>query len=230
MRTTSSRVLLARQPIIGRDRVIVAYELLYRSRYEREGAFFIDNALATADVVDAAFRRIGIQTVVGRTRALVNVDADFLLSRRVEQLPKESVMLELLETIDIDAQIVRRCRALKEHGYSLALDDVCHYSKKFEPLLEFVDLVKIDVVQLDARSLARLVQQLRAWPARLLAEKVDTAATLKHCVELGIDWFQGFFCGRPMVLSRMNDADRIRTACGRFTDDSAVRKALRFSQ
>ena len=98
-------------------------------------------------------------------------------------------------------RIVRRCRALNEHGYALALDDVCRYSEKFEPLLEFVDVVKIDVVQLDAQSLARLVQQLRAWPAWLLAEKVDTAARLKQCVELGVDWFQGFFCGRPVVLT-----------------------------
>lgn len=110
-------------------------------------------------------------------------------------------MLELLETIDIDAQIVRRCRALKEHGYALALDDVCRYSEKFEPLLEFVDVVKIDVVQLDARSLARLVQQLRAWPARLLAEKLDTASRLKQCLELGIEWLQGSFCGRPVLLT-----------------------------
>lgn len=195
MGTTSSRILLARQPIIDRKREIVAYELLYRSQYEREGAFFIDNALATAEVIDAAFRRIGIQAVVGRTRALVNVDAEFLLSRRIEKLPKENVMLELLETIDIDAQIVRRCRALKERGYQLALDDVCHYSDKFEPLLEFVDVVKIDVMQLDAQSLAKLVQQLRAWPARLLAEKVDNASRLKQCLELGVEWVQGFFCG-----------------------------------
>jgi c-di-GMP-related signal transduction protein len=201
MRTTSSSVLLARQPIFSRDRGIVAYELLYRSPSEREGALFIDNALAMADVVDAAFHRIGIQAVVGRARALVNVDAEFLLSRRIERLPKESVMLELLETIDIDAQIVRRCRTLKERGYQLALDDVCQYSDKFEPLLEFVDVVKIDVMQLDAQSLAKLVQQLKAWPARLLAEKVDTAKRLKQCLELGVEWVQGFFCGRPVVLT-----------------------------
>ena len=201
MRTTSSSVLLARQPIFSRDRGIVAYELLYRSPSEREGALFIDNALATADVVDAAFHRIGIQAVVGRARALVNVDAEFLLSRRIERLPRESVMLELLETIDIDAQIVRRCRTLKERGYQLALDDVCQYSDKFEPLLEFVDVVKIDVMQLDAESLAKLVQQLKAWPARLLAEKVDTAKRLKQCLELGVEWVQGFFCGRPVVLT-----------------------------
>ena len=131
----------------------------------------------------------------------MNVDAEFLLSRRIERLPKESVMLELLETIDIDAQIVRRCRTLKERGYQLALDDVWQYSDKFEPLLEFVDVVKIDVMQLDVESLAKLVQQLKAWPARLLAEKVDTAKRLKQCLELGVEWVQGFFCGRPVVLT-----------------------------
>ena len=107
---------------------IVAYELLYRSPSERERALSIDSALATAHVVDAAFHRIGIQAVVGRTRALVNVDAELPLSRRIERLPKESIMLELLEVIDIDAQIVRRCRTLKERGYQLALDDVRQYS------------------------------------------------------------------------------------------------------
>ena len=96
MRTTSSTVLFARQPIIGRDHAIVAYELLYRSASESKRAVFIDNALATADVIDAAFRRIGIHAIVGGTRALVNVDAEFLLSRRIEQLPKEGVMLERL--------------------------------------------------------------------------------------------------------------------------------------
>jgi len=201
MRTRSSKVLLARQPILNRQRAVVAYELLYRSRYERAGAIFLDNALATADVVDAAFRRIGISAVVGRARALVNVDAEFLLSRTVERLPKERVMLELLESIEIDAQIVRRCRALKEKGYQLALDDVCHYSEKFEPLLEFVDLVKVDVMQLDAPSLATLVEQLRPWRTRLLAEKVDTAHRLKECLYLGMEWLQGFFCGQPVMVT-----------------------------
>ena len=201
MRTPSSRVLLARQPIIGRNHAIVAHELLYRSADQPEGAFFVDDALATATVVDAAFRRIGIETVVGRSRALINVDADFLLSRRVEELPSQSVMLELLETIDIDAKIVARCRALKERGYPIALDDVCRYSSKFEPILEFADVVKVDVLQLDSSSLAKLVRQLRPWPARLLAEKVETANALRNCVELGFDLFQGFFCGTPQVLA-----------------------------
>jgi len=201
MHSTSSRILLARQPIVGRDHATVAHELLYRSADEREGALFVDDAIATATVVDTAFRRFGIETVVGRSRALVNVDADFLLSRRVEELPSGSVMLELLETIDIDASIVARCWSLKERGYPIALDDVCRYDSRFEPILEFADVVKIDVLQLDRSSLAKLVRQLRPWPARLLAEKVETASALRHCAELGFDFFQGFLCGKPQVLA-----------------------------
>jgi c-di-GMP-related signal transduction protein len=200
MRTRSPEFLLARQPIVDRQRTVVAYELLYRSG-DGNAAFFIDDALATTSVVNTAFRRIGISAVIGGARALVNVNAEFLLSRRVEELPQNQVMLEILETVEIDEQIVKRCRVLKEKGYQLALDDVCHYSETFEPLLEFVDVVKIDVKQLDAASLAILVQKLRAWPARLLAEKVETIGRVKQCLELGVDWFQGFVYGQPVVMS-----------------------------
>jgi len=200
MRNRSSRVLIARQPIVDRHHAIVAYELLYRAPHEREHAVFVDNALATAALVDAAFRRMDITAAIGGARALINVDAEFLLSRRVEQLPKEHVMLEILETVEIDEQIVARCRALKNKGYQLALDDVCRYSNRFEPLLEFVDVVKIDVQQLDAASLVEIVGKLKEWPPRLLAEKVETRSLMKHCLALGVEWVQGFFCGKPMLL------------------------------
>ena len=109
-------------------------------------------------------------------------------------------MLEILETVEIDEQIVARCRALKNKGYQLALDDVCRYSNRFEPLLEFVDVVKIDVQQLDAASLVEIVGKLKEWPPRLLAEKVETRSLMKHCLALGVEWVQGFFCGKPMLL------------------------------
>ena len=45
------------------------------------------------------------------------------------------------------------------------------------------------------------MQRLRPWPARLLAEKVTTASQVKECLELGMDWLQGFFCGQPVCLA-----------------------------
>jgi c-di-GMP-related signal transduction protein len=201
MRSQSSDIFLGRQSILDRQRNVVAYELLFRSSPDQTEACVTDDALATACVVTGAFRKVGIRTVVGGSRAFVNLNAEWLLSGRVEMLPKDQVVLEILETVDVDAQLVRRCRALKEKGYRLALDDFFRYGETFEPLLEIVDIVKVDVSRLDTASLSTLVQRLKLWPARLLAEKVDTLEQAGQCFALGFDFYQGFFYGRPVVLT-----------------------------
>jgi c-di-GMP-related signal transduction protein len=106
----------------------------------------------------------------------------------------------LLETVAVDDEIVQRCAQLKRLGYRMALDDFCAIAPAYEPLLELVDIVKIDVLELDADSLAQLVRQLERYPARLLAEKVDTLEKARRCLALGFDLFQGFFFCRPQLM------------------------------
>lgn len=200
MATRSSDMFLARQPIVDRQRRLVAYELLFRNGSDGNRARVDDDALATAGVVQRAFGDLGIRTVVGGARAFVNLDAEWLLGSAVQRLPGPQVVLEILETVCIDAQLVERCRVLKALGYLLALDDFFHYNEAYEPLLAVVDIVKIDVLQLDSAALGALVRRLQLWPTRLLAEKVDTAERAAQCMALGFDLFQGFFFGRPAIL------------------------------
>jgi|ERR1700674_661159 len=123
-----------------------------------------------------------------------------MMSDTIEALPKERVMIELLETVDIDDELGRRCRDLKAQGYCLALDDFSACGEVREPLLAIVAIVKVDISQVDSTSLAGLVHRLKRWPARLLAEKVDTLPRARQCLGLGFDLFQGFFA-RPVVLT-----------------------------
>jgi c-di-GMP-related signal transduction protein len=64
-----------------------------------------------------------------------------------------------------------------------------------------MDVVKIDVMRLDSAALARLVQDLRLWPVRLLAEKVDNVSQAKQCVLVGMEWLQEFMYGPPACLA-----------------------------
>lgn len=198
--STRTDIYLARQPILDRWRRVVAYELLFRDDYPGE-ARIQDDALATARVIAQAFGRLGLPSVVGGAAAFVNVDAEMLHGRRIEQLPREQVVLELLETIRIDRSIVERCAELKQLGYRLALDDVYAIDPAHEPLLDLVDVVKIDILQLAPSALAGLVARLRLHPVKLLAEKVDTPQRARDCLALGFDLFQGYFFGRPAVLA-----------------------------
>jgi EAL and modified HD-GYP domain-containing signal transduction protein len=194
-------VFLGRQPILNRCGQVVAHELLFRSEPDQSEAHLTDDAIATAQVIARAFNAIGIHTVVGGSRAFINLDAELLLSRLVERLPQDRVVFEILETVEVDDRLIRRCRALRARGYRFALDDLCGLSESQEPLLDLVDIVKIDVLRLDPASLERLVRRLRYWPAQLLAEKVETPVRARLCLALGFDLFQGFLYGRPQILT-----------------------------
>ena len=192
-------VFLGRQPILDRDHGIVAYELLFRSA-DTTSVSVSDDMQATASVIHHAFSEMGVQTVLGAQLGFINVSADMLLSDLVELLPREQVVLELLETIVVTEAVVERCRALKLQGFALALDDFV-YDDTYLPLLALVDIVKVDLLLHTQDELRAAVSQLKQWPVKLLAEKVDSAEQAAYCQALGFDLFQGYYFARPSVLS-----------------------------
>lgn len=196
---SDSRVFVARQPIVDRRRNLVAYELLFRD--DGSGVAHVSHAArASAQVISRTFHQLGMATVIGERAGFINVDAEMLMSRAVESLPRERVVIELLETIAVDQDIVRRCAQLQHLGYRLALDDFCVFDPAYEPLLATVEIVKVDVLALERNDLALLVRLLRRYPARLLAEKVDSLDQARRCQALGFDLFQGFFFSRPQAM------------------------------
>ncbi|MEQ1591173.1 MAG: EAL domain-containing protein [Thiobacillaceae bacterium] len=192
-------IFLGRQPILDRDQRVVAYELLFRDGKSAD-ATVTDDMQATASVIHHAFSEMGVQTVLGKQLGFINVSADMLLSDMVELLPKAQVVLELLETISVTDAVIERCRALKQQGFTLALDDFV-FDESFRPLLALVDIVKVDLLLHSADELRLVVEQLRQWPVKLLAEKVDSAEQAAYCQSLGFDLFQGYYFARPQVLT-----------------------------
>ena len=182
-------VFLGRQPILDREQRIVAYELLFRSSDMLE-AGVTNDMQATASVIHHAFSEMGMQTVLGNQLGFINVNAEMLLSDMIELLPSSQVVLELLESIQIDTAIVDRCRALKQKGFTLALDDFI-YDDSYRPILGMVDIIKVDIMQHPIDELPGIVSRLRAWPVRLLAEKVENAEIADRRQLLGFDLLQG---------------------------------------
>lgn len=192
-------IFLGRQPILDREQRIVAYELLFRTGNTASIAV-TDDMQATASVIHHAFSEMGVHTVLGTQLGFINVSADMLMSDMVELLPKEQVVLELLETIVIDTSVIDRCRALKQRGFTLALDDFV-YDDSYRPLLAMVDIIKVDLLLHTQDELRNVVSTLKQWPVKLLAEKVDSAEQAAHCLALGFDLFQGYYFARPSVLT-----------------------------
>lgn len=191
---------LGRQPILDRTQSIFAYELLFRSS-EKNYAHIEDEVLATSTVISYALNELGIDSVLGGFRGFINFSASLLMSDTIELLPKDKVVLEILENTEITPEILERCRHLRAAGFTLAMDDFAHYDPKLLPLIDIVHIVKVDVQQVTQPALLDLTAKLRRHNVQMLAEKVDTATQVAQCMAMGFDLFQGYYFAKPEIVS-----------------------------
>ncbi len=190
---------LARQPILGRDQHLVAYELLFRTAGATE-ANVTDDVAATAAVISHA-SQLGMDEVVGAQLAFVNVSEAALMSDYVRFLPADKVILEILETVKASPQLIERIRELKSLGFKFALDDIVAESADFTAFVDLVDVIKVDVKAVDDARLPELTASLHLLGKKLLAEKVETVEEFRLCLALGFEYFQGYYFARPTIMS-----------------------------
>jgi c-di-GMP-related signal transduction protein len=103
---------LARQPIFDAAGNVFGYELLFRSSLEN---FFgsAQSDLASASTADNLFL-FGLERLTQGRRAFVNFTRDSLVREYPTLLPKDHVVIELLETIHVDEPVIDACRHLKQ--------------------------------------------------------------------------------------------------------------------
>ncbi len=160
----------------------------------------LNNIKATANVIVNALNNVGLKRLIGEKKGFINVDTEILESGIFDLLPKENMVLEILETVELTDNIVELCRRLREEGYQLALDDFV-YGEPLSPLLSATNYVKMDLPMYNRQSLTEVVDQLKKYPIKLIAEKVETKEDFEFCYSLGFDYFQGYFFAKPSVVT-----------------------------
>jgi len=193
-------LFLGRQPILDRRQNLAAFELLFRSGHFN-GAKLEDDLFASATVINHAFTELGLEQVLGRHQGFINLSAPLLMSHVIELLPPSKIVLEILETVKVSGSLIERCRDLKDAGYTLALDDFRGHELQFTPLLQIVDIVKVDVQNLPSHQLELATHRLQQLGVKLLAEKVDSSGQFERCLELGYQLFQGYYFAKPSILT-----------------------------
>jgi EAL and modified HD-GYP domain-containing signal transduction protein len=191
---------LARQPILNRGQRLVGYELLFRNAGSPDAAAITDHAQATATVIAHA-SELGMEHVVGDQMAFVNIDGVGLMSDFIRFLPNDKVILEILETVQATPEILDRIRELKRAGFRFALDDVIGQSDNVQQLLPLCDVIKVDIQDMPPGTLPALARVLKNPKQKLLAEKVETVEEFRQCMDLGFEYFQGYYFARPVILS-----------------------------
>jgi EAL and modified HD-GYP domain-containing signal transduction protein len=190
---------LARQPILDRSQELIAYELLFRNA-QVGPANVTSDLSATASVISHT-AQLGIKKVVGEVRGFINVDAAVLMSDIFQFLPREKVVLEIIETVVATPEVLVRVAELAQDGFIFALDDVITDSDDVQKFLPLVEIVKFDLRDMPLSALLKLTPQFKLAGKKLLAEKVESFGQFKICLDLGFDYFQGYYFAKPSILT-----------------------------
>lgn len=193
---------VARQPIFNSDLDVYGYELLYRTSQTSEAYDGLDPDMASTETITFSFNDVGIHKMTGNRKAFINFTEKLLLNDIATLLPKEVLVIEILEDVPPTSDVVRALRNLKNLGYTLSLDDF-KYSPEYKPFLELADIVKIDFLNTSLAEINRTVHIITStYKVHLLAEKIETYDMFKTAKEMGFVYFQGYFFSRPEMLSK----------------------------
>ncbi|WP_448630745.1 EAL and HDOD domain-containing protein [Cellulomonas soli] len=190
---------IARQPIFDRGLKVVGYELLYRAQAQGP-ADVGDGTAATFSVLFEAFVELGLDATVQGVPAWVNVEPAALASGAHLVTDPARVVLELLETTACTPAVVAQVEELRAQGYTVALDDFVPDDPR-TPLLDLVQVVKLELPAIPPGELAAQVAAVRRPGLTVLVEKIETQEQHVEALASGADLFQGYFFTRPQVLS-----------------------------
>jgi EAL and modified HD-GYP domain-containing signal transduction protein len=189
----------ARQPILDRNKVLYAYELLFRDGLSNVFPE-IDGDEATSRMIEGSQFSFGLDDFLGDKPGFINFTLESLIKKYPSMLPKEQVVVEILETVQPGKRLLAECKQLKEQGYTLALDDYIHQPvwRHFYP---FIDIIKIDFRSTDIDTIKSVQQAIVDFPhIKLLAEKVETNEEFQQALDMGFCYFQGFFFSQPEMM------------------------------
>lgn len=193
------QIFIGRQPIFDSKLKVVGYELLFRSG--NVDAFDgSDGNKATLQVINNALMEIGLDDIIGDNLAYINFTKDLLIDGIAELLPVDRVVLEILETVDVDEELVAGVKTLVDAGYKIALDDFT-FSEEWLPLIELAKIIKFDVMMHNIEEIREQIRKFEGRNVKFLAEKVETKEEYNQLKDEGFDYFQGYFFSKPDVIS-----------------------------
>ena len=192
-------VHIGRQPIFDASGDIAGYELLFRGNTSAVEAGRRD-AYATSQVLVNAFTEFGLDEVVGDRMCFINLTREFLTGELILPFGPENVVLEVLETVEVDDAVVLGVSNLVAAGYRIALDDFV-WKSGHERLLPLASYVKLDLPSADEARLSEQLEFFRGFGVQIVAEGLETIEHLALCDQYGIELRQGFVLSRPQVMT-----------------------------
>ena len=191
-------LMMAQQPIFDRQKNLFGYELLFRGEQEHS-AIFDDAEKATSQVLVNLCIGITALSPERRQPFFINMTTDLVVSDAFFPISPDTVFIEILEDQEITPVFIDAVKRWHQFGFRFVLDDY-QFNQAYDALLPYMSMVKVDVLATPPDTVLDAIEQLKALKIDLVAEKVENDAMFQRCLELGFNYFQGYYLQRPQIV------------------------------
>jgi len=195
--TSRESRFIALQPIYNSEGQVFGYEALSRS--SRSNRFAGDSRHATNGII-TDWLLDGLGSLTAGKPVFLNCTREDLTGDLTGLLPLP-IVIEVLESVQVDEWVVDACRRIRAFGHGIALDGFELYGVQ-DDLLDLASYVKVDFQLWGELQRQEIIARLRGTRVRLIAEKIETREELRSARDEGFQLFQGYYLSRPLLLSK----------------------------
>lgn len=190
----------------------------------RAGEFVFDTVCRTLAQVN--LERYGIEKIdvnLSVTQCMQEILADQIISiQAIYQIPSSVLDFEITETATAYTPeiLLRNMQTLADHGVELSLDD---YGSGYSNMNYMLNL-PFKMIKLDKEivwksfnnnkasiALASTIRMIKALGMLVLAEGIESSEQAEWLTRLGVDYFQGYYYGRPLPRDDFLELMKIST-------------------
>lgn len=193
---------VARQAIFDSQMNTVGYELLFRDSMTNRFPD-VSSEQATTQLIEEQFFGAPVGRKNETNSVYVNFPHQLLVDGMAETLPKNRVVIEILETSSPDHHLLSAVKRLQTLGFRLALDDFT-MSPEWNVFIPYINVIKFDVQKNTPQEIDHYIDKNRELLRNtvLLAEKVESNDEYETFKKMGFKLFQGYFFSKPVVYKR----------------------------
>lgn len=201
---------ISKQKIFDNKKHLFAYELVFKDSLHEETALST-TVKGTSKLIISSISSKELDKLLGRrTLAFVNVDEDTLTRGILDVLDNKRFVLNILEDIELSDKVVAKIIQYRKRGFRLSIenfDSSAYMIKKFNRIFNFINIIKMDVVLSEPANLEKVVNKFKDSRIKLLAKNIETKDDLIKYLNMGFDYFQGYYLDVPEVIEIIGSKD-----------------------
>ena len=189
---------IARQAILDNQSNTIAYELLFRNSPDNNFPD-IDLDVASSKLIIQNHLHGDIRKISMGKPAYINFTENCLIHKYPLVFNKDTIVIELVGHTKPSQRLLKIIKYYYDKGYKIALTEY-DLNAHWDILFPYLSVLKIDVEKINTKRLSPIVEKIKPYGIKLVAEKVETKYQLQSLIEVGFDYYQGYFYHQPEII------------------------------